>query len=831
MLFKTSDTFFFILNLPGLSRKGFFRFSLLLRESICLLALFFLPVFPCFGATPALKVQGDNNYPPYEYLENGIPKGFNVEIMQALAKEMQLPIEIELDDWNTVRRRLEKGDIDMLMGMIYSPERDLSVDFSTPHIMLTNAIFVRKNSPIHSLEDIYGKEILVQRGDIMHDFALQQELSAAILPVENPLEALRELSAGKHDAALLARLQGLQIIHDRNITNLRDIPLDILPRKYCIALSEGREDLLARINDGLRILKENGTYDTIYNRWFGLFSKPETSLREILEYLFWILLPLFLIIGMVIFWNRSLRKQVYLQTERLKKELLSRERAEESLRTLINTLPDIVCFRDGEGRWMETNDFALKLFHMENVDYRGKTGAELIAYSPSYFHTFFSCAEMDEKTWRKGIPYRDDQIIQLPEGSLFVFDVIKVPVFNPDGSRKYLVVVGRDVTERKNMENALKEKEEHYRTLVEHVPGIVFLCDVQSPWKMFYISEEVLEITGYSQEQFLGNLAWGDLILPEDLAEVEEKVGRGISDKSSYQVEYRIRHQDGSLRYVFEKARGIYAEADTPLYIEGVILDITDRRLEEERVRRINRKLEKRVRERTAQLEQANREMEIFSYSLSQDFRIPLEEIDCLSRELQKGYENSPDSPENLLLSKIRREILLLEEGIRELLQFSRITRSSRGNKRVNLSSLGEQIFEELRRKDPERSVEFSVEPEVMAFGDAGLLRIIMEKLLYNAWAFTLSRNPAAISFGTFQKDNQTVYFVKDNGKGLPMDREEKLFGFFQKLRSTPEFSESYMSLAAVQRMVHRHGGHFWGDSAPERGNTFYFTLPETGNR
>ncbi|HOO63893.1 MAG TPA: ATP-binding protein, partial [Synergistaceae bacterium] len=84
---------------------------------------------------------------------------------------------------------------------------------------------------------------------------------------------------------------------------------------------------------------------------------------------------------------------------------------------------------------------------------------------------------------------------------------------------------------------------------------------------------------------------------------------------------------------------------------------------------------------------------------------------------------------------------------------------------------------------------------------------------------------------GTFQKDNQTVYFVKDNGKGLPVEREEKLFGFFQKVRSNPEFSESYMSLAAVQRMVHRHGGHFWGDSAPERGNTFYFTLPETGNR
>ncbi|HOO65126.1 MAG TPA: transporter substrate-binding domain-containing protein, partial [Synergistaceae bacterium] len=332
----------------NLSKRGFFRllFLLLLGGMVLLGPL--CEVFRGEERQKILKAQGDNSYPPYEYLENGIPTGFNVDIMQALAKELQFPVQIELDDWDIVRQRLEKGEIDMLMGMFYSPERDLSVDLSTPHIMVTNAIFFRKGSSLHSLEDLYGKEILVQKGDIMHDYALQEKLSSFIFPVTNPREALRELAKGKYDAALLARLQGLYILHQENLENLVDIPLDTLSRKYCIAFPEGREDLRAKINDGLRILKENGTYDAIYNKWFGLLVEPTLSLEEILRQLFWILLPLILIIGMVIFWNRSLRKQVRLQTKQLRQELLSRERAEESLRTLINTLPDIVSFRDGE---------------------------------------------------------------------------------------------------------------------------------------------------------------------------------------------------------------------------------------------------------------------------------------------------------------------------------------------------------------------------------------------------------------------------------------------------------------------------------------------------
>ena len=777
-------------------------------------------------AQRSLRVQGDNNYPPYEYLEDGIPKGFNVDIMQALAKEMNLSVEIQLDHWDTVRHRLETGEIDMLMGMYYSEERAKQVNFSTPHIMVTNAIFLRKDSPIQSLEDLQGKEILVQKGDIMHDYVLEENLSPQIIPVENPILALRELQGGDHDAALLARLQGLQIIRSEGLSNLRHIPIDVHPRKYCIALAKGEEELLGKINDGLRILKEKGTYDAIYNKWFGLYTETPVTFRNILHSILWILTPLLLLIGGIILWNRSLRRRVRQQTEQLRQELASRQEAEVSLRTLLNTLPDFVCFRDGEGRWMETNEYTLRLFGLERVDYRGKTGSELVAYSPPYFHTFFACSKTDEEAWIKGTQHREDQVVDLPEGTTLFFDVIKTPVFSEEGERKYLVVVGRDITERKNMENMLREKEEHYRALVEHVPGVVFLCDVNRPWRMFYISEEVLSLTGYPQENFLGGLTWGDLVHPEDLSRVEETINQGILQKKNYQIEYRIHAKDGTIRYVFEKARGIYTEEETPLYIEGVILDITPRKVEEERVLQLNRELEERVRERTMQLEHTHRELEAFVHVLSQNLRPPLRRIKGFSQALEEDHAHLLDDPGRRVLSKIRQGALDLDARIQDLLQFFRISRKSLEIQKLDVTAMAEHIMKDLQRESPERLADISIAPGMTAWGDPELLRRALENLLHNAWKFTRRRERAILTLGYAKQGNQKVYFLGDNGEGFDMAQEERLFGIFQRLHGE-EFPGNGMGLAITERIIQRHGGRIWGEGAPDKGATFFFTLPE----
>lgn len=152
--------------------------------------------------------------------------------------------------------------------------------------------------------------------------------------------------------------------------------------------------------------------------------------------------------------------------ERRRVELALQERGEQ-LRTLINAMPDIVAFKDGEGRWLEANEFDLKLFQLEKVDYRGKKDTELADYSPFYREAFLGCEESDEIAWQARTTCRADETIPRPDGPPMVFDIIKVPMFHPDGRRKGLVIVGRDVTERKLAEARLAQYQESLESLVQ----------------------------------------------------------------------------------------------------------------------------------------------------------------------------------------------------------------------------------------------------------------------------------------------------------------------------------------------------------------------------
>ena len=214
-----------------------------------------------------LIVKGDHYYPPYEFIDdNGEPAGYNVDMFRAVSEVMDLEARIELGPWENVREELEQGSIDVLTGMYYSEERDRLVDFSQPHILVTHAIFVREGSEIRSLEDVRGKALIIQSGDIMHDYAVSHEITENIVPVENQIDALVLLSSGRYDCALLARLQGLYLAEEQGLENLEAYEVGIEPQKYCFGVREGASDLVAKLNDGLRILQRTGREEEIYNK-------------------------------------------------------------------------------------------------------------------------------------------------------------------------------------------------------------------------------------------------------------------------------------------------------------------------------------------------------------------------------------------------------------------------------------------------------------------------------------------------------------------------------------------------------------------------------------
>jgi polar amino acid transport system substrate-binding protein len=200
---------------------------------------------------------GDYNFPPYEYLdENGIPTGFNTELTRAIADVMGMDVEIRLGPWADVRQSLEGGEIDALQGMFYSAARDAQVDFSTPHTIVYHAIFVHKEeTTIHSLEDLKGKTILVQRGDIMHDYAVEQQLTENLVAVETPVDALRLLNSTHYDAALLAKVQGLYLASEYAFSNITTVGDTVLSHPISLPSGRGWRRRWSLLNEGLRIKK------------------------------------------------------------------------------------------------------------------------------------------------------------------------------------------------------------------------------------------------------------------------------------------------------------------------------------------------------------------------------------------------------------------------------------------------------------------------------------------------------------------------------------------------------------------------------------------------
>lgn len=234
-----------------------------------LLTFSFCTAFPGSGHAMVVEARADHDYPPYEFLENGRPAGFNIDILKAVAKTMGLDINLSLGPWNEVRQQLEMGEIDMLAGMFYSKARAEEVDFSSRHIVVHHSIFVRMGSNIQKLEDLRGKSVLVQSNDIMHDFAKRKLPQSSIIEVEKQAEALRILGNGKYDAALVATLQGYYNIERYGIKGLHTVGKPMLPRDYCFAVRKGADDLLVKLNEGLAIIRQTGEYRQIYDEWFS----------------------------------------------------------------------------------------------------------------------------------------------------------------------------------------------------------------------------------------------------------------------------------------------------------------------------------------------------------------------------------------------------------------------------------------------------------------------------------------------------------------------------------------------------------------------------------
>lgn len=333
-------------------------------------------------------------------------------------------------------------------------------------------------------------------------------------------------------------------------------------------------------------------------------------------------------------------------------------------------------------------------------------------------------------------------------------------------------------------------------------------------------------IFGFTEEEARGRTA-AELIVPAAVRPHVDRVWRALLERKG--------GTRSTNENVTKDGRTIVCEwYNTPLVdatgqvigVTSQVEDITKERQAAEEIRQLNAALEQRVRERTAELEAANKELEAFSYSVSHDLRAPLRAIDAFSHALLEDCGAQLNETGHAHLQRVFAATQRMARLIDALLKLSRVARAELNKEDLNLSELARRVVDELRQAQPDRSVEVVIAPEMRARADAALLTVVLENLLGNAWKFTGKTAAPRIEFGqTTAADGTAVYFVRDNGAGFDMAQVGKLFGAFQRLHNASEFPGEGIGLATVQRIIQRHRGRVWAEGSPGQGATFYFTL------
>lgn len=339
--------------------------------------------------------------------------------------------------------------------------------------------------------------------------------------------------------------------------------------------------------------------------------------------------------------------------------------------------------------------------------------------------------------------------------------------------------------------------------------------------RFIVVNRAFCRFLGYSEDELM-LLSSEAITYPED-----REPARRLRDDArqrrttSYSIDKRYVRKDGSVAWGQVSSNWFYDAEHNPLYALAVIQDITDRKHIEEALR----KSEANLAARAAELEAANRELEAFNYTVSHDLRTPLTSIGGFCEVLLSLGKGHLDEQCKSIIRHICGTVRYMDQLIETLLNFSRLSQCRMTRMTVDLSALAKAVALNLKMREPSRRVDFVIPENIVAEGDAKLLREVLENLMGNAWKYTGRQERALIEFGLAEVNGETACFVRDNGLGFDMAQAERLFTPFHRLHSREEFAGHGIGLSSAQRIIERHGGRIWAEGERGSGATFYFTL------
>jgi PAS domain S-box-containing protein len=361
--------------------------------------------------------------------------------------------------------------------------------------------------------------------------------------------------------------------------------------------------------------------------------------------------------------------------------------------------------------------------------------------------------------------------------------------------------------------------------LIDNTESNIYMKRVDNG-RYLLVNREWERLFGVTRDRVINMTDHG--VFPPELADqLRANDLRVAAEGKSVQYEETAESADGERTYISVKFP-VLDSAGKPYAVCGISTDITERKRAEDEIRHLNANLELGVRQRTAELENSNKELDAFAYSVSHDLRAPLRSLHGFSDALLEDYADVLDDVGKDYLHRLQRNVGRMGRMIDDLLNLSRATRAELERREVDLTAMSQEIVADMRAADPDREVTLTVPDGLTADADPHLLRLALHNLLANAWKFTAKRPDATIEVGRFVRSGETFFFVRDNGVGFDMSYAGKLFDAFQRLHTTSEFEGTGIGLAIVARVVRRHGGRIQAEAEVDRGATFYFNLTST---
>ncbi len=427
-------------------------------------------------------------------------------------------------------------------------------------------------------------------------------------------------------------------------------------------------------------------------------------------------------------------------------------------------------------------------------------------------------------------PWRVEFRMCMPGGDELWIEGHSTPVPEADGSMVWHGAVA-DISERKRIEGALQDSRARLAAVFAHMAEGVVLCSVDgrlTDWNAAALAMHELDAAPAQgmdlrrAEQIFELRTLDGTLVPS----ADWPLSRVLRGESLHQLELRVHHRQRGWHKVFTYS-GRRVDDARGVGLFGVLQcsDVTGRRTAEDQIERLNAELERRVAERTAELQSAVKELEAFSYSVSHDLRAPLRALDGFSQALIEDHGAALPEDGRRYLGIIRDTAQKMGVLIDDLLEFSRLGRHAMTRRRVDVGQLVRHVYDGLGAQTRGRRIELNVDELPECDADLALLRQVWANLLGNAVKYTRQREVAVIEIGHRREGEVVEYFVRDNGAGFDMRYAHKLFGVFERLHRADEFEGTGVGLAIVQRIVQRHGGHVRAHGEPGRGASFHFTL------